>query len=171
MRLYGTRHIEATIRQKTVATKYGVKARPLTAEDFEIVPAHDEECLVECRCDICGGMAAWFDTESPEASGSSLNLLQVSRGAEECESDDVTDEFFDEGYEVCDVCMRTKVLPALNNLRCTPLPLATVEEPSGLAGPGEPLGSTIGAGGRLLGAEEGRAPSPLLPPLSADEPF
>jgi hypothetical protein len=178
MRLYGTRRIAPFIRQKTVSTKYGVKARPLTAEDFEIVPEHDEHYLMEIRCEICGVLAPDADVTELMSDGIECNsfllCLEVQSRSEESPDTFVerTGEFLQPWYEVCETCMRAKIVPFLNSLRRDPPAESPAEEPALLPpGPGGPSPSVSRTARPLIGEEDEENAVPSLPPLADDEPF
>ena len=179
MRIYGTQTIPASIKQKNdIGTKYGKGSRQLTAEDFEIVPEHEEEQLVDVRCDICGVKAEYFDPDiTPGESESSLVSLQMYVGTKKPNKrDDVTAEFIEEvWYEVCEPCLQQTVVPALKSLRHLSAPVSVApqadEEPALREGPANPLHPHGLPRGTLIGDEQEQGQLPPLPPLADDEPF
>jgi hypothetical protein len=117
MRIYATKTVPASIRQKNdVVMKYGKPSRPLTADDFEIVPEHEEEQLVEVRCELCGIAADYFDPSTIEGEDceSSLISIQLFTGNMRNDCTEVTDQFLKEyWYEVCEACMNNTIVPTL----------------------------------------------------------
>ena len=106
MRLYETSIISARIRQK----ENRAPSRPLTAEDVEIVPAHEEHQLVRCLCDRCGAEAAMVNHDGY---GSSTHAwLAVIRG--HSEKDDAC--IVEPDVDVCLSCREHTCIPWLNNL-------------------------------------------------------
>jgi hypothetical protein len=149
MRIYGTKTVPASIRQKNdVGLKYGKPARPLTADDFEIVPEHEEEQLIEVRCELCGIAAEYVDPRTIEGEDCESSLISIQLWTARSDNDcrEVTGEFLkDYWYEVCEACMKDTIVPTLMCLSGSSLP-----------------GNTEQA------EDRGNAP---LPPLSEDEPF
>lgn len=114
MRIYATKIIDATIQEKETS-KHKVKK---TKDDFEIVPAHEVKQLIECRCEICGSSAERFHWEEGLEGNSSLLALMIETYHFSNGSEDRTEDFFgDYWYEVCEPCMRSKIIPYLLSLR------------------------------------------------------
>jgi len=117
MRIYGTKTVPASIRQKTdTFTIYGEPSRPLTADDFEIVPEHEEEQLIEVRCELCGIVAEFFHPRiiDGEECESSLISIQLYKGKSYDNFREVTRKFLkDYWYEVCEACMKGTLVPTL----------------------------------------------------------
>ena len=177
MRIYGTKTIPAAIRQKNdVGTKYGKPIRPLTSEDFEIVPEHQEERLLEVRCELCGTNGEFYDDdlEGPESRSSLVNI-EFSRGTAREDYDECTAEFLDnDWYEVCSSCMRTTIAPYLKSLRGihthSDIPQQQEEESAAVVAMEDSWRVNGRPQGALIGEEDEMLPT-KLPPISAEEPF
>jgi hypothetical protein len=168
MRITGTKTIPQYIRQKTeVAQRYGKPVRPLTTEDFEIVPEHDEEQVIEVRCDICGSASSYF-----KSGGSYNSLIEIfcERALKGEDYNDCTKEFLGHSpYEVCESCMRVTIAPYLMSL-CRPYASIAPEEQSAvMPAQSVPAYTNNSTQTPLIGAEE-ELPT-QLPPLSDEEPF
>ena len=177
MRKYGTKTIPATNRQKNdVGTKYGKPIRPLTAEDFETIPEHQEERLLEICCEICGTPGEFYDDDITNGEPfSSLVNIQFFRGTGVESYDDCTKEFLeDDWYEVCSSCMRNTIAPYLKSLRNIHTQSDTSPQPEEEPAVVSAMEDSWRFNGRpqekLIGRED-EILSTALPPISADEPF
>jgi hypothetical protein len=122
VRIYQTKTIPAYIRQKEGSKlPYGTKTRQLTVDDFEIVPEHEEQQLMECQCEICGAVADKFHWESGIQGNSTLLAIEIETYDARHGSETRTEDFLGKGwYEVCELCMRSKIVPYLQTLRRQP---------------------------------------------------
>jgi hypothetical protein len=164
MRIYATTIVPATIQEKE-SSKHKVKK---TKDDFEIVPEHEVKQLIECHCEICGAIADRFHWEEGAEGNSTLLALEIETYHSTHGSETRTEDFFGEGwYEVCEPCMRSKIIPYLQSLRCQQ-PALTLPELPHTSEQDRPHSMPQ----QLIGAEEEENARALpLPPLSDDEPF
>jgi hypothetical protein len=172
MRIYGTKYVEAYIRQKhSVEMKYGKPVRPLTADDFEIVPAHEEEQLIEVRCNLCGVMAEHIWDEDH----TSLVSLEVLKGSARGYDNYNADFLGEDWYEVCEDCMRNTIAPYLQSLQRIrpPEPRAETPEDESAVLPDHEVTAHRQrmANGPLIGEDDGVVSALHVPPISEDEPF
>jgi hypothetical protein len=97
------------------------RPKPLTTDDFEIVPEHPQARFVQCLCDLCGIEAEIVDdgVEGDYGGDSTHAWIEVYTGLK----DDSCDCIALPEFDICRSCLDTKLLPWLENLK-SPQPLS-----------------------------------------------